>query len=253
MLKYLYFVFWYIFSKARKRKIPFNSVVCISDNKSYQQLFEEIKYCYRAGARTIRFDGNPLTWKDSDNRNLESIVNIAQKIGFGSISLFWNPVEELSTSVTNIWVQLDETMVNLGDKDFTDLQKKVIENIAKIKNKNVFAIFTVNKNNYTKIENLLKFVAGNPKIKTIGFDFLESSDDAENGLPEELKCFVIDNIIEFKKRAFPILNTYRSLVNEKNINKRLPNVALVFDFDSKSYEMETFSVLHPVIKQHISQ
>lgn len=237
MLKFIYFIFWYITSKLNKKIKPFTVIICIDSTKTFQDLFEKLKFAYRSGARVVRFDGKAFEW-GNDGKNFKNIVQAAKKIGYASIAVFWDGQDNIPSNVKNIFIQIDKLWA-------TDKWENFVKNIASTSGKSIYAIYKITKENYNDIEKVLKFVVGNPKIHEIAFTFDETS------LNEELKYFIIDKVIEYKKHGFQITNSYRSLVNEKQVNKKYRNYTKIFYFDDHQADVETYSSIMPIIDEQV--
>lgn len=100
MLSKLYLPIWFFKAKFLGRKQPLQSVVFISDKcnlkckhcnvyarkephiKTYQQIKEELEYCYKIGSRFVDFEGGePTLWTDGEF-DLNSLIRLAKQIGF---------------------------------------------------------------------------------------------------------------------------------------------------------------------------
>lgn len=226
--KFYLFYFW-LKSKIQRRKIPLYSIIYVHNEKNFLQLVDEIKYCYGTGSRILRLDGKILEW-NNNKRSADDIIQISKKIGFHSVELFWDFNSPLQTSADFIWCQPAEQILQAIFEDNIDNMKNIVTNIANWKKNNIKFLVQIDTNNYTYIEKILKFVAGNPKIMSVAFTF---SEDMQQLVGAELKHLIIDKLIELKNNGYPVMNSINKMQHEKNKKYEYSGVINLIDFNGE--------------------
>ena len=213
MFYYLHLASWWLKAFTKREFLPINSIIAVKEPyKSFQQIVDELKYCYRAGSRNIRFDGSPLSWQQA-GFNFDEVIKRAKKIGFHSIEVFWDGQSPLNTKADKIWLYLSSAeLIDIFSINSVQKDNIIIKNIANWAKENIYLILNLQKHNYTQLEDILKFCAGNPKISSVAV-FL-SGESEYNGLSLELKHSILEKIIELKKNGYPIYNELNLLQYE---------------------------------------
>ncbi len=214
MFRLIYFTYWWMKCRIKRRHIPLKSVIVINyqadlENKTYQQIIDELKQCYRAGSRFVLFEGNPLDWTDGKH-SINNVVKIAKNLGFMSVAVNSDAQSEIHVDADAVYIPLNGSVEIHDQLEGEGSHEKLFNNVANSKHKNIVAVMTVNKLNYSVMRDVAKFVAGNPNIKALQFKFYEGQNpDLE--LSFELTHLIVDKIIEIKKEAFPIRNSMCAL------------------------------------------
>lgn len=223
----LYLPYWFIGARFLGKKKPLQSVIFISDrcnlrckhcsvynianpvSKSFDQIREEMIYCYSLGSRFIDFEGGePFLWKDGE-KDINSLIREAKKIGFFSCTITTNAQKEFhSDEARSIWVSLDgvgkyhETI--RGEGSFARLEK----NVAKCGHKAVTANMAINTLNWEAVADTIEYVKNSPYFKSISFSFHTPFPGTEElALDQEKREKVIDILLAYKKKGYPIMNT----------------------------------------------
>jgi len=103
-----YLAGWFIRAKFFGRRAPMQSVLFISDrcnlsckhcsvynhtnptSKTYNQIREELQYCYSLGSRFVDFEGGePFLWRDGD-KTVDDLCDLAHQLGFFSCTITTN-------------------------------------------------------------------------------------------------------------------------------------------------------------------
>jgi MoaA/NifB/PqqE/SkfB family radical SAM enzyme len=237
-MKYLYLPFWFFKTRILGKKIPLVSVVFITDicnlkckhcciyaqgasiTKSYEQIEEDLNYCYKQGARFVDFEGGePTLWRDG-NKNLNDLLDLAKKIGFFSTTVTTNAQKDFSDSkADSIWVSMD------GYGKFHDEIRgegsfaQLVENIEKAAHPNLSVNMVVNALNYSSVDEVMEFVKNNPKIEKISINFHTPYQGTEHlTLDWEKRIEIIDKVISYKRKGYPIMNSVSGLKCMKNLN-----------------------------------
>ena len=233
------------------RRAPLQSVIFISDKcnlrckhcsvyaidrprtKTLQQIREELEDCYKAGSRFVDFEGGELyLWRDGD-KDINDVIDTAHETGFWSVTITTNGQLPFNGShADQIWVSMD----GIGDKH-DEIRgkgtfKRLEENIRKYaeegathtdraicgqgkdscRKADVSVNMVINKLNYSCLEETLEYVKQSKYIKSISLNFhTPFSETEELFLEPETRNRLIDTIIKYKKRGYPIMNTYSGL------------------------------------------
>ena len=231
MKSLLYLPFWFFKTRILGKKIPLQSVIFVSDlcnlqckhccvyaqkavhKKSYEQIKEELEYCYKLGSRFVDFEGGePTLWKEGEY-NLNSLIRLAKKIGFFSVTVTTNavlPFENLEAD--SIWVSLD------GLGDYHDeirgkgVFERLVKNIETCNHKDLSVNMVVNSLNYSSVDETIEFAKNNPHIKSISLNLHTPFSGTEYlALDKEKRVEVLDKIISYKKKGYPIMNSVSGL------------------------------------------
>ncbi len=237
-MKIFYLVKWFLGAKLLKRRRPLQSVVFISNecnlrcrhchvvevenpvSKTFDEVREDLLYCYRQGSRFVDFEGGePLLWRDGD-KNLNDLISLAKEIGFFSSTVTTNaqlPFGHCNSD--SMWISMDglgkfHDMVR-GMGTFNVLEK----NIEKANRKALNVNMVINTHNYQNVEETIRYVQDSPYIKKIALNFHTPYQGTEKlFLPWKEREEVIDLIIKMKKEGYPIMNSVSGLKMMKKSN-----------------------------------
>ncbi|MDR0207289.1 MAG: radical SAM protein [Bacteroidales bacterium] len=237
-MKYFYLPFWFFKTRILGMKIPLVSVVFITNlcnlrckhcciytqknpiTKNYEQVDEDLRYCYKQGARFVDFEGGePTLWQDGD-KNLNDLIALAKKIGFFSTTVTTNAQKDFSDcKADSIWVSMDgyggyhDEVRGEGSFD------KLVYHIEKANHPNLSVNMVVNKLNYTSVDEVMEFVKTNPKISKISINFHTPYEGTEQlVLDWEKRNKVIDKVISYKRKDYAIMNSVSGLKRMKDMN-----------------------------------
>ncbi|MDR1720046.1 MAG: radical SAM protein [Dysgonamonadaceae bacterium] len=227
----LYLPFWFFNARFLGRRRPLQSVVFISDLcnlkckhccvysrhdpviKRFDQIREELEYCYAQGARFVDFEGGePTIWRDGD-KDVNSLVRLAKQIGFFSTTITTNAIRPFAgLEADSLWISLDglgryHDMIR-GEGAFDKLEK----NIADSGHPHLNVNMVVNSLNYPSVEETIEFVRQNPCIKAISINFHTPYPGTEDlFLDWDLRQQIIDSVIRYKQQGYPIINSVSGL------------------------------------------
>lgn len=231
MLSKLYLPVWFFKAKFLGRKNPLQSVIFISDKcnlkckhcnvyarkdpniKTYGQIKEELQYCYDIGSRFVDFEGGePTLWKDGEH-DLNSLIRLAKQIGFFSTTITTNAIRPFSESeADSIWVSLDGYGEYHDDIRGKGAFEKLVKNIEGSGHPDLSVNMVVNSINYSSVDKTIEFVKSNPYIKSISINFHNPYSGTEDlFLDWDIRCQVIDKVIAYKKKKYPIMNSVSGL------------------------------------------
>ena len=231
MRKLFYLAQWFIRARFFGRRAPLQTVLFISDicnlrckhcsvyelksphNMTYEQVREHLQYSYDQGSRFVDFEGGEVTiWKDGDKR-INDLIALAKEIGFFSCTITTNAQLPFKGSTADsIWVSLDG--VNgyheevRGKGTFAKLEK----NIAECEHPHLSVNMVVNTLNYTAVDDTIEYAKNNPAIEQISINFHTPFEGTEYlALDKDKRTEIIDRVIEYKKKGYPIMNSVSGL------------------------------------------
>lgn len=237
LTQFFYLAFWWFRAKFLNRKKPLQSVIFISDrcnlsckhcsvynhkspvSKSYEQIKEELEYCYKLGSRFVDFEGGePFIWTDGQ-KNVNDLCVLAREIGFFSCTITTNAQKSFADSkADSIWVSMDglghyHDSVR-GEGAFERLEK----NVASCGHKALSANMAINKLNVDGVAQAIEYVKQSPYFKLISLNFHTPFPGTEDlALSKEERDKVIELIISYKKKGYPIMNSVSGLKYMKTL------------------------------------
>ncbi|MDU1904898.1 MAG: radical SAM protein [Dysgonomonas sp.] len=229
----LYLPFWFLRAKFLGRKKPLQSVLFISDKcnltckhcsvyarkepniKTYEQIREELQYCYKEGSRFVDFEGGePTLWHDGDY-DLNSLLDLAKEIGLFSTTVTTNAARPFpGLRADSIWVSLDGLGKYHDEIRGKGVFDRLVKNIEESGHPDLSVNMVVNAVNYKSVDETIEFAKNNPHIKSISINFHTPFEGVEGDdlfLDWETRCEVIDKVIGYKKRKYPIMNSISGL------------------------------------------
>lgn len=236
--QFLYLPWWYFQSRILGKKKPLQSVIFISDKcnlsckhcsvynhtnpnvKTFEQIREDLQYCYNLGSRFVDFEGGELyIWKDGD-KTIDDLIDLAKEIGFFSCTITTNAQLPFPGShADSIWVSLDgvgeyHEKVR-GKGTFARLER----NIAGCGHKALSVNMAINTLNSESVAQTIEYAKNNPAIKSISLNFHTPFEGTEYlALPMDERARIIDMIIEYKKKGYPIMNSIPGLKRMRDLD-----------------------------------
>ncbi len=235
--QFIYLGCWWVRALFGRRK-PLQSVIFISDrcnlscrhcsvynhsnplSKTYAQIRAELEYCYSLGSRFVDFEGGePFLWRDGE-RTVNDLCRLARAIGFFSCTITTNAQLPFDGSVADsIWVSMDgvgEYHERIrGKGSFARLES----NVATCGSKHLSANMAINTLNCDSVSAAIEYVAKSPYFKSISLNFHTPFPGTEElELPHDKRLEIIDTILDYKKRGYPIMNS-RSGLRKMRDNK----------------------------------
>ena len=234
--QFFYLAWWWFRAVFFGRRKPLQSVIFILDkcnlsckhcsicnheapvSKSFEQIREELEYCYGLGSRFVDFEGGePFLWKDGD-KTVNDLCKLAREIGFFSCTITTNAQKPFDGTIADsMWVSMDgvgeyHDRVR-GKGAFANLEK----NIATCGCSKLSVNMAINVLNYEGVAEAIEFAAANPAIKCISLNFHTPYPGTEAlWLPQDKREQVIDMILDYKKRGYPIMNSRSGLKKMRN-------------------------------------
>lgn len=228
---YSYLAFWFVRARFLGRRAPLQTVLFITDKcnlrckhcsvygsagykqRSYEDILSDMRYSYEQGSRFIDLEGGePTLWKEGE-RTINDIINAAIDMGFFSVTVTTNAQQDFSwIRPQSIWVSMDgvgEYHDRIrGEGTFARLE----ENIKNSGFKHICVNMVVNTLNYESLDAAMEYAKNNPAIEQISINFHTPYPGTEYlMLPNEKKIEIIDRVIQYKKKGYPIMNSYSGL------------------------------------------
>lgn len=236
MLKQFFYLGWWFFgARVLGRRKPLQTVLFISDrcnlrckhcsvyqlknphNMTYEQVREHLLYSYNLGSRFVDFEGGEtMVWRDG-TRNINDLIDLAKEIGFFSATITTNAqLPFTGCRADSIWVSLDGIgpyhEAVRGKGTFARLE----QNIATANHKSLSVNMVVNTLNYESVDETIEYVRNNPHIKSISINFHTPFPETEYlMIDRDLRNRIIDRVIAYKKKGYPIMNSVSGLKKMK--------------------------------------
>lgn len=229
--QYFYLAQWFVRARFFGRKTPLQTVLFITDKcnlrckhcsvygsagyrqRTYDEIVADMQYAYAQGSRFIDLEGGePTLWKEGD-RTINDLIDKARALGFFSITVTTNAQQDFSwIHPHSIWVSMDgvgkfHDSIR-GEGTFARLE----ENIRRSGQKHICVNMVVNSLNYESLDAAMEYVRQNPAIEQISINFHTPYPGTEYlMLPPEKKVELIDKVLAYKRKGYPIMNSYSGL------------------------------------------
>ena len=241
--QFIYCAWWWFRAFFFHRRKPLQSVLFISDrcnlscrhcsvynhdapvSKTFEQIREELLFCYREGSRFVDFEGGePYLWEDPSHpvdgapATVDDLCDLAHSIGFFSCTITTNAQKDFSgTRADSVWVSMDgigEAHEKVrGKGTFARLEK----NAGACGVKYLSANMAINVLNADSVAAAIEYVAVSPCFKSISLNFHTPFPGTEAlALPREKRHEIIDLILDYKKKGYPIMNSKSGLRNMRD-------------------------------------
>ncbi|MCF0207576.1 MAG: radical SAM protein [Bacteroidales bacterium] len=230
MKQFFYLGWWFFKTRFLGKRIPLQTVLFISDrcnlrckhcsvvsdnplSKTYSQIKEELEFSYKLGSRFVDFEGGEvMLWRDGD-KTINDLIDLAKNIGFFSSTITTNAQLPFTENhADSIWVSLDGLGKYHDEIRGEGAFKKLEENIRTADHKHLSVNMVINSLNYTSLEETLEYAKNSPYIESISFNFHTPFPGTEYlTLDKSIRKEVIEKIIDYKKRGYPIMNTKSGL------------------------------------------
>ena len=269
--QYVYLAQWFVRARFFGRKAPLQTVLFITDKcnlrckhcsvygsagnkqRSFEDIVADMKYSYALGSRFIDLEGGePTLWKEAKDERREAkgeyytindLIDAALEIGFFSITVTTNAQQDFSwIRPQSIWVSMDgvgeyHDRVR-GEGTFARLE----ENVRKSGFKHICVNMVVNALNYESLDAAMEYAKNNPAIEQISINFHTPYPGTEYlMLPLEKKAEIIDKVIAYKKKGYPIMNSIsglklmkRNALGEINLGKECFVTNFIYTDGSRS-------------------
>lgn len=236
MIKQLFYLAqWFVRARFFGRKAPLQTVLFITDKcnlrckhcsvygsagyrqRKFEDILEDMKESYKLGSRFIDLEGGePTLWKEGD-KTINDIIDAAMAMGFFSVTVTTNAQQDFSWIHPNsIWVSMDgvgeyHERVR-GEGTFAKLE----QNIKNSGKKHICVNMVVNSLNWESLDAAMEYAKANEAIEQISVNFHTPYPGTEYlMLAPEKKVELIDKVLEYKKKGYPIMNSRSGLKRMK--------------------------------------
>ena len=231
ILHYFYLAQWFVRARFFGRRAPLQTVLFITDKcnlrckhcsvygsagnrqRSFDDIVADMKYSYELGSRFIDLEGGePTLWKQ-DGRTINDLIDAALEIGFFSITVTTNAQQDFSwIHPQSIWVSMDgigEYHDRIrGEETFARLEKYISTSGFK----HICVNMVVNALNYESLDAAMEYAKNSPYIEQISINFHTPYSGTEYlKLPKEKEIELIDKVLDYKRRGYPIMNSRSGL------------------------------------------
>lgn len=233
--QYFYLAWWFVRARFLGRWAPLQTVLFITDKcnlrckhcsvygsagyrqRKFDDILADMRRSYAAGSRFIDLEGGePTLWREGE-KTINDIIDAAKSIGFFSITVTTNAQQDFSwIHPHSIWVSMDgvgkyhESI--RGEGTFAKLE----ENIRRSGHKHLSVNMVVNSLNWESVDAAIEYARSNPAIEQISVNFHTPYPGTEYlMLPVEKKVEVIDKVLAYKKKGYPIMNSVSGLKKMK--------------------------------------
>ena len=238
LTKLIYLPWWWFKAAVLGKHSPLQSVIFISDrcnlsckhcsvynhtapiDKTFDQIRSELEYCYSLGSRFVDFEGGePFIWRDGD-KTVNDLCRLARSMGFFSCTITTNAQQSFDGSVADsIWVSMDGVGEDHDSIRGKGAFERLEKNIAGCGCKALSVNMVVNSLNYRGVGRAIEYAASNPSIRSISLNFHTPFPGTEAlELPLDKRHEVVDLILDYKKKGYPIMNS-RSGLKKMRDNK----------------------------------
>ncbi len=211
----------YMFVLMINDKCNLNCFYCASKNSGkydlqYPEVVNHLEKAFLRGNRTLVITGGePMLFKNKEKR-IRDIVKKAREIGFFEIAIFTNGTQPLNVSADRYFVSIDGDQ-KIHDKIRNNTYNGIIKNVTSA-DADVIASITITKENRKNLNQTVENIVKSKVFKRITFNFLTHFPEivTKFGLTREERQSVLNELLSFKKRKYPILlskATYKALYN----------------------------------------
>lgn len=236
MIKQLFYLAqWFVRARFFGRKAPLQTVLFITDKcnlrckhcsvygsagyrqRKFDDILEDMKESYRLGSRFIDLEGGePTLWKEGE-KTINDIIDAAMAMGFFSVTVTTNAQQDFSWIHPNsIWVSMDgvgeyHERVR-GEGTFAHLE----QNIKNSGKKHICVNMVVNSLNWESLDAAMEYAKANEAIEQISINFHTPYPGTEYlMLAPEKKVELINKVLDYKKKGYPIMNSRSGLKRMK--------------------------------------
>ena len=233
--QYFYLAQWFVRARFLGRRAPLQTVLFITDKcnlrckhcsvygsagyrqRKFEDILADMRRSYAAGSRFIDLEGGePTLWREGE-KTINDIIDAAASIGFFSVTVTTNAQQDFSwIHPHSIWVSMDGVGKYHDSIRGEGTFAKFEENIRRSGHKHLSVNMVVNSLNWESVDAAIEYARSNPAIEQISVNFHTPYPGTEYlMLPVEKKVEVIDKVLAYKKKGYPIMNSVSGLKKMK--------------------------------------
>ncbi|MDR2924737.1 MAG: radical SAM protein [Azoarcus sp.] len=222
---------WFFKTRVLGKKIPLQSVVFISDKcnlkclhctiyakkdaivKTLDEVRDDLEYCYRLGSRFVDLEGGePTLWRDGEH-DLNSVIRLAKKIGFYSVTVTTNAARPFAgLEADSIWVSMDGVGAAHDAVRGEGMFERLVQHIEGCGHARVSVNMVVNALNHASLDETIEFAKNHPNIESIAINLHTPFPGTEAlELDDATRNEVLEKTIAYKKKGYPIMNSVAGL------------------------------------------
>jgi MoaA/NifB/PqqE/SkfB family radical SAM enzyme len=231
MKPFIYLPLWFFKVQVLGKKIPLQSVVFISDKcnlkclhcsiyakkdaivKTFAEIQSDLEYCYQQGSRFVDLEGGePTLWRDGEH-DLNSIIRLAKKIGFYSVTVTTNAARPFAgLEADSIWVSMDGVGAAHDAIRGEGTFERLVQHIEDCGRSRVSVNMVVNTLNHGSVDETIQFARDHPNIESIAINLHTPFPGTEAlELDDATRRAVLDKVIAYKQKGYPIMNSVAGL------------------------------------------
>ena len=233
--QYFYLAQWFIRARFFGRRAPLQTVLFITDKcnlrckhcsvygsagyrqRKFDDIVEDLRRSHAAGSRFVDLEGGePTLWRE-EGKTINDIIDAAMEIGFFSVTVTTNAQQDFSwIRPHSIWVSMDGIGKYHDAVRGEDSFAKLEEHIARSGHKHLSVNMVLNTLNWESLDEAMEYAKKNPAIEQISINFHTPYPGTEQlMLPPQKKAELIDKVLEYKKKGYPIMNSRSGLKKMK--------------------------------------
>ncbi|MCL2590872.1 MAG: radical SAM protein [Betaproteobacteria bacterium] len=231
MKPFIYLPLWFFKTRVLGKKIPLQSVVFISNKcnlkcqhctiyakkdaivKTLAEIQSDLEYCYQQGSRFVDLEGGePTLWRDGEH-DLNSIIRLAKGIGFYSVTVTTNAARSFAgLEADSIWVSMDGVGATHDAIRGEGTFERLVRHIEGCGRPRVSVNMVVNALNHPSVGETIRFAKDHRNIDSIAINLHTPFPGTEAlELDEATRHQVLDKVIAYKKKGYPIMNSVAGL------------------------------------------
>ena len=157
-----------------------------------------------------------------DFEDAQKVIRLAKEIGFFSTTVTTNATMPFrNIEADSIWVSMDGVGKYHDAVRGAGMFDRLVENVRDCGHPALSVNMVVSRLNYESLDEAMEFVRNNPHIRQISINFLTPYPGSEDlMLDPDIRSSIIDKVIDYKKKGYPIMNSVSGLKMMKKMDFR---------------------------------
>lgn len=159
------------------------------------------------GCRIVIFEGGePLLWKDGD-KDFSDLARYARR-HFICVGATTNGTLALDVPTDVLWVSMDG-LKDTHNRLRSNSYDSVLGNIREATHRRLFVHFTMNRENFRDLDELVRVISDMEQIKgiTVQLFYPYNLGEEHLALPRQERKDALCNVLDLKRRGYPVLNS----------------------------------------------